>query len=154
MRDRLIELINKGSYCPPDYDGEERDTNSIYHCEGCKYEHSKDCTAERIADALIANGVILPPCRVGDIVYCINAISLKSPIINVCEVDALHITSGKNHRGHKKPSYALMRGKDMKSLSTRIYFDSFGKTVFLTKEEAGKALKEKENGNILQCTDK
>ena len=93
------------------------------------------------ANYLLANGVIVPPCKVEDTVYCINTFSVKDPRINICEVDSLHITSGKNHRGHRKPSYALVRDKNMRNLSTRVYFENFGKTVFLTKEEAEQALK-------------
>lgn len=47
MRDRLIELIQ----------------NSVGGCA----RH----WAEIIADHLLAEGVIVPPCKVGDTVYCI-----------------------------------------------------------------------------------
>ncbi|MGN0444223.1 MAG: hypothetical protein ACI4F5_06385 [Acutalibacteraceae bacterium] len=87
------------------------------------------------------------PCKVGDMVYCINTFSQNDPRINKCEVDAVHITSGKNLRGHKKPSYALVRNINMPSLSSRIYFEKFGITAFLTREEAERALKERaDNG--------
>ena len=118
MRDRLVELIQ----------------NSV---DGCA-----SYWAELIADHLIANGVIVPPCKVGDKVYCINTFFQNDTRINVCEVDAIHITSGKNKFGHKKPSYALVRDTNMKQLSSRIYFENFGKTVFLTKEQAEQKLKE------------
>ena len=83
------------------------------------------------------------PCEVGQTVYYINTFYSKNPIIVKCEVDALHITSGKNQRGHKKPSYALIRNENMKSLSTRVYFENFGKTVFISREEAENALRER-----------
>ena len=121
-RDRLIELI---SDLP--FSAEYEKYNSLEF-------------AEYLADHLIANGVIVPPCKVGDKVYYINTFYQKNPIIIKCEVDALHITSGKNRIGHKKPSYALIINENMKSLSTRVYFENFGKTVFLTREEAEKAL--------------
>ena len=98
------------------------------------------------AEYLIANGVIVPPCKIGDTVYCINTFFQDDPRINECEVDTLHITSGKNRIGQKKPSYALVRNKNMKSLSTRIYFENFGEDVFLTKEEAEQKLKEISDG--------
>jgi len=50
MRDRLIKLIKDSS----------------------QYVKEQDSLIERIADHLIANGVIVPPCKVGDIVYSIN----------------------------------------------------------------------------------
>ena len=92
------------------------------------------------------DGVIIPPCKIGDTVYCINTFFQDDPRINECEVDTLHITSGKNRIGQKKPSYALVRNKKMKSLSTRIYFENFGEDVFLTKEEAEQKLKEISDG--------
>lgn len=101
---------------------------------------------EEYAEELVKQGIIVPPCKIGDKVYYINSFYQHNPIIIKCEVDALHITSGKNQIGHKKPSYALIRNENMKSLSTRVYFDNFGKTVFLTKEEAEKAL-ERSEGN-------
>lgn len=87
--------------------------------------------------------VIVPPCKVGDTVYCINTFFQSDPRITECEVDALHITSGKNIRGHRTPPYVLVRNKNMRSLSSRIYFEKFGITAFLTLEEAEKALAER-----------
>ena len=124
MRDRLMKLLNQVR------------GNEIALAD---YE------ADILIDHLLANGVILPPCKVGDTVYCINTFSSKDTRINKCVVDALHITSGKNQRGHKKPSYAIVRDEDIPYLSTRIYFEKFGKTVFLTREDAEKALKERES---------
>ena len=130
-------------------------------CEGrfgfhfCQYGYKcrslveRKCPVLRIFDKLAyyedleeQGRLIVPPCKVGDTVYYINTFYQKNPIITKCEVDALHITSGKNQLGHKKPSYALVRNASMKSLSTRIKFEDFGKTVFLTKEEAEEKLKE------------
>ena len=55
-RDRLIELI-----CDKIQDG---------HCIGyCNHPPCNQC--KDLADYLIANGVIVPPCRVGDTVYVI-----------------------------------------------------------------------------------
>ena len=97
-----------------------------------------------IADHLLKNGVIVPPCKVGDTVYCINTFFQSDPRITECEVDALHITSGKNIRGHRTPPYALVRSKNMRSLSQRIYFEKFGVSAFLTRDEAEQALAERE----------
>ena len=35
--------------------------------------------AEALADYLLTNGVIVPPCNVGDTVYCINTFFSKRP---------------------------------------------------------------------------
>ena len=127
-RDRLIDLIRQ-SHCVEVWD---------YYNDDFKEPNP----IETLADYLIKNGVVLPPCMVGDTVYCINTLFPNDPRINRCEVDALHITSGKNKIGHKKPSYALVRDGNMKSLSARIYFESFGKTVFLTKDQVEQKLNE------------
>ena len=49
MRDRLIELLTKGQ--PP-------------------FNPLNDVCIEKLADYLLANGVIVPPCKVGDVVKC------------------------------------------------------------------------------------
>ena len=94
---------------------------------------------EKLADWLRENGVIVPPCKVGDTVYLISELSPKN-IVDFT-VKALHITSGKNSFGHKAPSYALLSNNVLKRLSTRANFEDFGKTVFLTKEKAEESIK-------------
>ena len=142
MRDRLIALLRADMTTECDkYDD----------CSACVYRYDENACYNHLAsiaaDHLIANGVIVPPCKVGETVYCINTFFQNDPRINVCEVDAIHITSGKNRIGHKKTSYALVRDTNMKQLSSRIYFENFGKTVFLTKDQAEQKLKElSENG--------
>ena len=60
-RDRLIELLKKDN-CP-----------SPFFCdEKCKYANLKRCYQARTADYLLANGVIVPPCKVGDKVYIVK----------------------------------------------------------------------------------
>lgn len=61
MRERLVKLIKHDNCISP------------ATCSSkCKYVDSDDCHAERLADYLLANGVIVPPCKVGDIVYLIG----------------------------------------------------------------------------------
>lgn len=58
MRNRLVNLINQDN-CP-----------SPFMCSNeCKYAHLKNCCGDRLADHLIENGVIVPPCKVGDKMY-------------------------------------------------------------------------------------
>ena len=78
-------------------------------------------TISKIADHLIANGVILSPVDIGKTVYKVSRIG-KIVSLNVVNYDCDVITS----------PYDL------------ISFNSFGKTVFLTREEAEKKLKERE----------
>ena len=55
-RERLIEILK------------DKNFPSRYLCDGnCKYTK-----LERMADNLIEHGVIVPPCKVGDIIYCID----------------------------------------------------------------------------------
>ena len=61
MRDRLVNLINQDN-CP-----------SPFMCSNeCKYAHLKNCCGDRLADHLIENGVIVPPCKVGETLYLIQ----------------------------------------------------------------------------------
>lgn len=83
------------------------------------------------------------PCRVGDTVYLIHDLIPPSNIVE-CTVEALHITTGKNRRGHRKPSHALLATTSKPVMTTKVYFEDFGKKAFAgngAKEEAEKALK-------------
>lgn len=112
MRDRLKELI-KGS--------------SQYICDD-------SALIERLADHLLAHGVIVPPCKVGDTVYFLPQKEiLEATVINI-EVNYytnpqmwLTIEYCLYHKNHYKTRIDLM----------------LGKAVFLTKEEAERALAER-----------
>lgn len=93
MRDRLIELI-------------------IASVKGCARNW-----AEVIADHLLANGVICPPCKVGDKVYWLDNGKIKSD--EVFEI-SIHSDGILVHTGIQ---FCLEQ-------------------VFLTREEAEKAIKE------------
>lgn len=93
MRDRLIEVINKFDeldFCiPPDW------------------------WIEHLTDHLLANGVIVPPCKVGDVVFQVNCERVyESTVKNV-----IYDTNG-------------------------VAFDerAIGESIFLTREEAEKEL--------------
>ena len=115
-RDRLIELLRNS----------DNDKNLGWYdlydlCRG------KGC-AEYFADYLLANGVIVPPCKAGDTVY--------------------YVSFGKIYKGE---CHAITQHRD--SLQIHLYdFDGdnasiSAKTVFLTKEEAEKKLEEL-RGNV------
>lgn len=101
MRNRLVELLKNA------------------HDEQ-KYLTS-DKSIQAIADDLLANGVVVIPCKVGDIVY-------ETDGIRIYESTILDIFLYKN-----KPYYE----------TDGIDFDesAIGKSVFLTKEDAERALK-------------
>ena len=81
--------------------------------------------AEELAGFLLDNGVIVPPCNVGDTVYFINLRSLTIHKLKVATIlisspkaILLHLTDGNLHGAY-----------------------DFGTTLFYTKEEAEEAIK-------------
>jgi hypothetical protein len=121
MRDRLIELL---AQCDRE--------NEVLTC--FNERPRKRQTAEIIADHLLANGVVCPPCKVGDTVYEIQPIRKR--------VQAYEITTIK-YNGHYWWFTWIL--KDRKGIYGNV--DGFsshqiGKTLFLTREEAERALKD------------
>ena len=114
-RDRLIELLCKAPL------GFKTFENLYYKS-----------TISKIADYLIANGVIVPPCKVGDKLYEIT--SRKT--ISEYQVTAIHI----------ELFGIFVDWKITQGFVDRYISDmpagEIGKTVFLTREEAENALKE------------
>ena len=120
-RDRLIELMD----------------NIISSSEYENYNSFE--WAEHTADYLLANGVIVPPCKVGDMVYFIYETYDEEGInrcVLDCKVEQLGIDSKATWFQLKLPLGVKLSG----------YFRSntLGETVFLTKEEAEKALERSE----------
>lgn len=122
MRERLIELI-----------------------ESARYWGSG--TSAEIADYLLANGVIVPPCKVGDRVYVFKQYGRIAKGI----VQSIHqnLVGGKQGRWIVTVwcnNYYANSKKAGFECGTHLYlpFDDFGKTVFLTREAAKQALKEAE----------
>ena len=107
MRDRLIELV-----CDKIQDG---------HCIGyCNHPPCSQC--KDLADYILADGWIRPPCKVGDKVYCIEY-NLK--IIEEYTVSGYTIKNG-------KLALFVFRG----------IYSAVVSEWFLTKEEAEAKLKE------------
>lgn len=105
-RERLIEMLNE-------WGNKEND----------------GVRSESIADYLLENGVIVPPCKVGDTVYILAGHNGHKYEKDICEgfyisdnlVTQVRTRNKKGNHG----TYGIM-----------------GETVFLTKEEAEKALEE------------
>lgn len=108
QRDRLIELIQSA-------------------VDGCARHW-----AEVIADKLLANGVIVPPVKVGDTVY--------EHEYSVCDTDV---------GGFWTEEVVPTQVRGIAVLTEYDYhtLDNFGKTVFLTREEAEAALEEGSKGD-------
>ena len=89
---------------------------------------------QKIVEDLIKHDTIVPPCKVGDTLYVISQMKDKRILPFVNEYEATYIQVGKRKCKvyHEKDGFI------------KIFLqDDFGKTVFLTKEEAEAALKEK-----------
>ena len=102
-----------------------------------------------IADHLLANGVIVPPCKVGDTVYYINRsyhIELKKDAIYEAKVVRIVTTSlGTSLVIQIRGEWGCIQQSNIDCIETPDVKD-FYKTVFLSKEEAEEKLKELNNG--------
>lgn len=99
--------------------------------------------AEKFADYLLANGVIVPPCKVGQTVFrIVKLYGDRKPIIVEGEVFEIALTH--ENCEIKKRFYFLEKGgnKIINRYSLWLDFDEIGKTAFFTKEESKKALEE------------
>lgn len=90
-------------------------------------EHiGKSCMlAENIADDIIANGEIVPPCEVGDKVYDISEFFDGTNCPEIYEYDVSYI------RIEKEKGKQIFYIADLKYPT-----DEWGKTLFFNKEEA------------------
>ena len=123
-RERLIEILKLGS-CP-----------SPYLCdENCKYANLERCYEERTADLLLEHGVVLMPCKVGDRLYEVTG----RKTVSVYKVRAIRVELFGSFI-----EWDIVEGFVWQSLSG-INADEIGKTVFLTREEAEQALRERED---------
>ena len=125
MREKLIELIAEG-----------RELCEQIPCEGCtrSCKGLNDCIAKVQADRLLVNGVIVPPVKVGDEVWFELYGQIEPAVV-------YHCTYELSRRG------CLLSGayaKDARGMELTFEANSIGKGVFLSREEAEQALKEKE----------
>lgn len=105
-----------------------------------QYDKRRLITPQHTADHLLANGVIVPPCKVGDTVYIIDNSDMLHIDPSVCSVvddEIYEMGYGRTQSGELKWLFLVMEsGGDF-------YDDDVGKTVFLTRDEAEKALEGK-----------
>lgn len=123
-RERLYELI---------VDAE----NEFYREKPCGTDSAR---CEMVAEHLLANGVLLPPVKVGQTVYYIVGATYKSP--ENCRVST--------PREVVEISYKRQRGPERRTISgfitedgVRYGFNSIGKTAFLAREDAEEALRKR-----------
>lgn len=111
-RERLIELLNKKQ----DFGG-----ILIKSQMDDRYTTIREKNNEDIADYLLENGVIVPPCKVGDTIYMIVEKRTK-------------IT---------RDYFRFIKTTKLTFSNMERVINEIGKTVFLNKEEAEQALKER-----------
>lgn len=113
MRDRLIELI--------------LNTPVLKFPSGSRAQGKTYQTAQNVADHLLANGVIVPPCNVGDTLYL--PISHRVIAYEVSTIkydgDLLKIVTHNKLSGMQRTIWAM----------------DVGATIFRTHKEAERALK-------------
>ena len=123
MRDRLVDLINEAK--------DEYPTIPSVNC-------CKPTFAYYLADRLIENGVIVPPCKVGDTVYVL----FGEPSHTIKEFRVRTIVFGETHDS------IGFTNKSLFTIWDKRWYDYFGKTVFLPREEAEQALKGEHHAEI------
>ena len=150
-RERLIELIEAGTRIA--YDRSLEDVKRIVK-ENHHFNSATDRTvsvSEMVADFLLENGVIVPPVKMGDIVYIDNAphnvvhITIEEDGISYCaKYDCDEYECCKECPFAKEISFGeviMCEGNEYHEFTA----SDIGKTVFLTREEAEKALAEKDS---------
>ena len=134
-RERLIELLMQGDIAAS--------KQGVFNCCMCKRE------AEILADHLLENGVTVLPAKVGDTVYIKN----EPYDILAMYIEENEISYIANYDCEERNCLECPYAKEVlfgevtmceKSEYSEFTASDIGKTVFLTLEEAEKALKERE----------
>lgn len=112
-----------------------REAEEIVHQCGKTLDEMDDYLSE----FLTAKGVLAPPCKVGDVVFAISDIKKE---IYKCRVSSLEFTT------HDKVAVLdrILESIVLQRIRS-VYLDEFGKSVFLSREEAEAALKGADDDN-------
>lgn len=130
-RERLIRII---------------ENSKIMERCGCHYNDVERYINE-LSDHLLDNGVIVPPCNVGDTVYIDNRCILPEYINGYDRFSTCEVISIIKTRKQKLVKIAPINAQAKCSrYNLRVPISAFGKTIFLTRKEAEKALEEQSNG--------
>lgn len=138
QREKLIELLSEFYY------------QDVPPCSGCQHEMSVEntecekCIIEHETDYLLANGVMVLPCKVGDTVWSISNKICKEKVRphNRC-YDCTGTEFWNNCFRANDASFSVEFEYDM--------IEEIGKTIFLTREEAERALVKRKCDN--ECDD-
>ena len=126
-RERLVELIVNA------------DTYDSYECKLCTKDDDAcyRCYAEDLADDLLQNGVIVLPCKVGDFIWVVY--SPKYPA-NPCDKGKWFMIRVGVQRVILGTKGCSVETWNMGTIPAK----EIGEKLFITEEEAVKALKERE----------
>ena len=133
MRDRLLELL-----CKVNCKGEEDFLSCPYRSGGrcIKIQRLEMCCVFAIVDYLLAEGVVALPCKVGDTIYMPWRFDGVKGVASLCvsyiviDKDELRIMT--DFSTDSEEFFDLYNGGKFNP-------SDFGKTVFLTLEEARRA---------------
>lgn len=117
MRERLIEIFKQA---------DEKAFEYIRENDHMDFIPTRDEIAGIYADHLLANGVIVPPCKVGDILYM--------PLGKILEYEVI------SWRMREEGLQLVTHSRTTGGLY-HIWAACIGKTIFLTREEAEAAFK-------------
>lgn len=125
MRERLIEIFKQA---------DEKAFEYIRENDHMDFIPTKDEIAGVYADHLLANGIIVPPCKVGDIVWVANK-SVGKAFFN--RVVCIIFGASRN----KNTIVVEYRNTYGETSRREFKWTQFGKQVFFSREEAEAALK-------------
>lgn len=128
MREKLAELI-------ADARSEYYDYSDELHEKGMSVPESSE---EYIADYLIANGVVVLPCKIGDVVYALWSVPTEAKHIIYC-AEVKKISQYK--KNCRLTTFFEIEPIEFRGRIKEYQIDDFGKTVFLNREDAERALK-------------
>lgn len=125
-RERLVELIANAP--------------KIYIPFGSRAQGKTYQTIQNIADHLLANGVIVPPCKVGDTLYYLTTVDTEKEL----NVNEIFCGTAQGFSFDGKTIWISA------SYTNGLFYyhrsNEIGETVFLSREEAEKALAERSRG--------
>lgn len=132
MRDRLISLL-----CGVECAGSDRREGGCGYRDGAKcnrIEKLDYCMIACIADHFLANGGIVPPCKVGDVAYHLTNLDTLEEL-NVAEIFEGTVCSISKD---EKTLWIFCRYNN--GLDFWYAESDIGRNLFLTREEAERAL--------------
>lgn len=130
MKNKLIELLQQA----------DKKCNDTKQCENCiGFGQGNECVNHLIADHLLANGVIVPPCKAGDKAYHLTSVDTLD------ELNVAEIFEGKVSTVSIEDKVWIFCRYD-NGLNFWYTEKDIGRNLFLTREEAEKALAERSEG--------